>query len=157
MEWISHVFNSFWELSCQHYLLLPSSLFYELPWGHFIWSLIHCKLSNSDSNPNFLLCNIHLCDIGFKLLASSEAFFHLSLHTVVILFVNLQGWCLALHQWYQSRFSWVCRQSTDCEAVCMRTVWLWVWVKKMPPRRERGGRAANVGVADPEEVRALQR
>ena len=38
-------------------------------------------------------CAIFICVI----LASSEAFFHLSLHIVVILFVNLQGWCLALH------------------------------------------------------------
>ena len=72
------------------YLLLPcSTSFHE---AILFWSLIHCQLSNSGSNPNFLLCNIPLCDISFKLLASSEAFCHLSLHIIVILFVNLQGW-----------------------------------------------------------------
>ena len=53
----------------------------------------------------------------------------------------------------RAKFSWVCGQSADCEAVCTKTVWLWVWDKKMPPWRGRGGRAV---VITP-KVRALQR
>ena len=51
----------------------------------------------------------------------------------------------------------MCKQITDCEAVCTRTVVrvsaCIVKKKKMPPRRERGGRAS---VVTP-EVRELQR
>ena len=74
--WIIHVFNNFWVLSCQNYLLPPSRLFYELPWGLFIWSLIHCKIIHSISNSNFLLWNIHLCCICYLL---QEKHFFISL------------------------------------------------------------------------------
>ena len=48
----------------------------------------------------------------------------------------------------------MCKQIADCEAVCTRTVVrVSARIAKMPPRRERGGRA---GVVTP-EVRALQR
>ena len=97
MNWISHVVNSFWDLSCQHYLyfLLACSTRFHV--AILFWSLIHCKIRNLGSNPNFLLCNIPFCDISFKLFASSEAFFHLSLYIFVIVVVIWKGWCLTLH------------------------------------------------------------
>ena len=53
------------------YLLLAcSTSFYEA----FLFGLSFIVKINLDRNPNFLLCNIHLCDICFKLFASSEAF-----------------------------------------------------------------------------------
>lgn len=45
------------------YLLLACSMhFYEA----FLFGLSFIIKINSDSNPNFLLCNIHLCNIFFK-------------------------------------------------------------------------------------------
>ena len=84
-------------LICQPYLLPHYSLFYKLPWGLFIWSLIHCKIIHSHSNSNFLLWNIHLCDICIKLFASSEAFCYLFISmllwyffsTMTLLFIHV--------------------------------------------------------------------
>ena len=46
----------------------------------------------------------------------------------------------------------MCRQSVDYEAVCTKTMWFSVLVKKMPPQREHGERARAI---NPKEVRAL--